>query len=151
MTDMYQVTAEAVFATVDTMVGKTRIIVYKGGLLAADAPEIGHLLASNMVQKVSSGDDTLSTGLNADGGLGEATPADEAPPPPIHTPADMVAVDAETERRRAEARAKLPADGSAPDGRAAEEVWVEFAVLQGLDRTEAEKAGKAELRRALGR
>lgn len=151
MTDMYQVTAEAVFATVDTVVGKTRIIVYKGGLLAADAPEIEHLVASNMVQRVTVGDAAVSTGLNADGGLGEATPPEEPPAPPIHTPADMAAVDAETERRRAEARAKLPVDGSAPDGRAGEEVWVEYAVTQGLDRDEATKAGKAELRKALGK
>lgn len=56
----------------------------------------------------------------------------------------------EAEVRRAAARDKLATlKGSAPDGRAAEDVWVEYAVSKGLDRAEAEKAGKDELRKTL--
>ncbi len=64
---------------------------------------------------------------------------------------DSKDADAAAEAKRADARAKLPADGSAPDGRASEAVWVEYAVAQGLDRAEAEKAGKEELRKLLSK
>jgi hypothetical protein len=56
---------------------------------------------------------------------------------------------ADADKRRAEAKAKLPADGSAPDGRASKDVWVEYAVSKGMDRDEAEKADKADLVAAL--
>ncbi len=68
---------------------------------------------------------------------------------PLKPPTDESGADVEVERKRAEAKAKLPVDGSAPDGRASEAVWVEYAVTQGLDRSEAEKAGKDELRKLL--
>lgn len=58
-------------------------------------------------------------------------------------------VDPAVESARAAARAKLPADGSPPHGNASHEVWVEFAVAQGMDRAEAEKATSDELRDAL--
>jgi hypothetical protein len=57
--------------------------------------------------------------------------------------------DAKREQARADAKAKLPADGSAPDGRAGKDVWVEYAVSKGMDRDEAEKADKADLVAAL--
>lgn len=57
--------------------------------------------------------------------------------------------DPEVEAKRAAARAKLPGDGSAPDGRAGEDVWREYAVKQGMDRVEVEKASKADLVGAL--
>lgn len=66
----------------------------------------------------------------------------------VNTEAEKVA-DPELEERRAEARSKLADMGGVPDGRSSEAVWVEYAVLRGLDRTEAEKAGKDELRKVL--
>jgi hypothetical protein len=62
---------------------------------------------------------------------------------------DVESGQAEIDRRREAAKAKLPADGSAPDGRAGHEVWVEFAVARGLDRDEATKASKDDLKSAL--
>jgi len=139
----YQVTADCVYATVDTVTGKAKTLLYRGAFVSPDAPELRHLLDSKMVAKV--GDDA-GFGLNAEGGLGEATtPA--TGPTSVVSPSPLTAEDQETERKRAEARAKLPTDGSTPDGRASNEVWVEYAVSQGVDRTEAEKASKDDLRR----
>ncbi len=59
--------------------------------------------------------------------------------------------DAEAERKQAEAQAKLKRndDGTyvAPHANAGEDVWVEYAVTQGLDRGEATAAGKDELKK----
>lgn len=147
MADVYQVTAEAVLATVDTVNGRMKTLLMRGALLPGSTPELKHLLDVGMVEKV--GDDA-GTGLNAEGGLGAAeTPA--VGPTSVVSSTPLTPEQQELEAKRAEARAKLPADGSAPDGRAAEAVWVEYAVLQGLDRAEAEKAGKEELRKALAK
>lgn len=51
----------------------------------------------------------------------------------------------EEQQARSSAAAKLPEDGSAPDGRAGKDVWVEYLVRKGYDRGEAEKQDKAEL------
>ncbi len=145
MADMYQVTAEAVLATVDTATGKVKALLYKGAMLSGDAPELKHLLDSNMVAKVGA---DVSTGLNAEGGLGPA----ERPtvgPDSVVAAAPLTPEQEETNRRQADAKSQLPADGSAPDGRASDAVWVEYAVARGMDRDEATKAGKAEIRKAL--
>lgn len=67
-----------------------------------------------------------------------------------NTPANPVS-DPGAEAKQAEARSKLPVDGSAPHANAGEDVWIEYAVKQGLDRTEAAKAGKAELKKVLAK
>ncbi len=151
---MYQVTAEAVLATVDTQFGRMKTLLYKGAMLPASTPELRHLLDSNMVAEV--GDDA-GVGLNAEGGLGPAeSPADG--PDSVVSPrartaeeleADRVAAAeaGEVERKRADAKAKLPADGSAPDGRSSDAVLVEYLVGRGYDRTEVEKASSPELRK----
>lgn len=53
----------------------------------------------------------------------------------------------EQETRRAEARRQLSADGSAPDGRKGDAVFVEYLVNKGYDRAEVEKASSGDLRR----
>ncbi len=141
MTDMYQVTADCAYVTVDTMSGRAKTLAYRGALIPADAPELKHLLNSGMVEKVGGG---TGPGLNADGGLGPAQPA------PAVSDAGTSDGDPD-EARRADARQKLAELGGAPDGRSSEAVWVEYAVQQGLDRAEAEKAGKAELMATLKR
>ncbi len=146
---MYQVTAEAVLATVDTQFGRMKTLMYKGAILPGSTPELRHLLDSKMV--AACGDDT-STGLNAEGGLGEATTPTDAPGSvvsPRAATAEEIAEQAKVDAAREAARAKLPSDGSAPDGRASAEVWVEYAVAKGMDRGEAEKAGKDEIRKVL--
>ncbi len=145
MTDMYQVTADCAYVTVDTLSGKTKTLAYRGALIPGDAPELKHLLDSNMVTKVG-GD--AGPGVNADGGRGPAQPPDT--PAAATTDAGTDAGDPD-EQRRADARAKLAELGGTPDGRSSEAVWVEYAVTQGLDRAEAEKVGKDELRKVLAR
>jgi hypothetical protein len=54
--------------------------------------------------------------------------------------------DRETEARRAAARAKLPADGSLPDGRASKDVWVEWLAGRGYAYDELVKQEPAELK-----
>lgn len=46
---------------------------------------------------------------------------------------------------RAAAAAKLPTDGSAPDGRASQQVWVEYLAKRGYDYAELSKQDKSEL------
>jgi hypothetical protein len=73
--------------------------------------------------------------------------ASDPPPPGDGSRPGQAATDVEA--KRAAARAKLPTDGSAPDGRLGQDVWVEYAVSKGMDRAEAEKASKADLVAAL--
>lgn len=51
-----------------------------------------------------------------------------------------------TEAKREAARAKLPEDGSAPDGRASQEVWAEFMVTQGSAYEDVKGVSKQELK-----
>ncbi len=159
MTTIYQITAECAYVTTDTATGRAKTLLYKGAFVPEGAPELKHLLDSGMVAKVG-GDD--ETGINALGGLGVAESDQGAAGSVVSStpdtgntqpffdpdaPAVREAEDAKVEKQRAAAREKLPADGSAPDGRAAEAVWVEYAVKQGFDYAEASKAGKAELQK----
>lgn len=50
------------------------------------------------------------------------------------------------EAARAAAREKLPTDGSAPDGRAGKQVWVEYAVAKGYDRATVEASDRDEIK-----
>ncbi len=110
----------------------------------------------------------VGTVVTADGALADRLLADGwAPtegysPPPVPVPvlrdptpaaatspadpqvAQVAPVEALTAEQEA-ARAKLPADGSAPAEYAAKAVWVEFAVRNGVDRASAEAATKAAL------
>jgi hypothetical protein len=70
----------------------------------------------------------------------EATKSDDDPA------AAATAVAAEVEARREAARAKLPADGSAPHHNAGEDVWREYAVVKGYDRDTVEKSSKEDLK-----
>lgn len=53
--------------------------------------------------------------------------------------------DSETAKRRAEAKAKLPEDGSAPKGTAGKDVLVEYLVVKGYAFAELVKHDKSEL------
>ncbi len=135
----YQVVAEAAHVTTE---GGLRLI-YKGSFVPDDcAPErVKHLLDAGLIKEV---------GKAADAEL--APNAAVVPEEFATTGGDRVEPEsgaAETDRKREAAKAKLPADGSAPDGRASHEVWVEYAVSKGLDRSEAEKASKEDLKQAL--
>lgn len=55
--------------------------------------------------------------------------------------------DADVVKARAAAKAKLPPDGSAPDGRASKDVFVEYLAGKGYDYAELSKQDKAELQK----
>jgi hypothetical protein len=150
--DRYQITADCAYVTVQTLTGTAVALGYRGAFVSPDDPKLQHLLDSGMVAKV---DDGASIGVNAEGTTGPAeTPAagptsvvsavpytDEQ----LKANADKAAADA----KREAAKAKLPADGSAPHQNASEDVWVAYAVSKGLDEAESKKAGKAEIIKAL--
>ena len=66
----------------------------------------------------------------------------------VNTEAEKVE-DPEVEARRTAARQKLTEAGGVPDGRMSKDVWIEYAVAEGMDRDEAERADKADLVAAL--
>jgi hypothetical protein len=149
MSGMLQLTAECAYVTVEGPVGRAKTLLYKGAVFPASAPEAEHLTTSKMC--VPFGDDG-DVGLNAEGGLGPAETDASLPGSVVAVVSaapDVVSPD-EAERRAA-AVAKLDEAGGVPDGRHGEDVWVEYAVRQGLDRDEARRAGKEELRKALAK
>lgn len=135
----YQVVAEAAHVTTT---GGLKLL-YKGAIVPddCDPKRVKHLLDTGLIAEV---------GKAADAEL--APNAAVVPDEFATTGGEQPAVEsgqAELDRRREAARAKLPSDGSAPDGRASHEVWVEYAVARSLSREEAEKASKDDLRKAL--
>jgi hypothetical protein len=158
----YQVIGECAHVTTVGLGGVSAMtLLYKGAFLpeGVDQARIRHLLDSKLIAEVGDAPiapnaaveqpnpDTEDNDGDGDAGDGvHPVVTDEQRQQQAKASADADAA----ERRRAEARAKLPADGSAPDGRASFETWVEYAVVQGMDRSEVEKASKEELRRALG-
>lgn len=153
----YQIVAECAHVTVDTPQGPTVMLLYKGAVISDSAPQLRHLLDNGFVVKVG-GDETGgldSAGIPAGAYDAEVpsglttTPVEKTEEQKrVEAEADAKAkADAEVAERRAAAQAKLPADGSAPHANAGEPVWVEYAVKQGVDRNEAQAAGKEELRK----
>ncbi len=166
MADQYQVVGECAHVNVTGIGGVQAVqLLYKGAFLpeGVDPARLKHLVDSGLVGKVDGepiapnaaieqnpntgeslvgtsshgqGDGSEGDGLNA--GLSEEQrqaqrkAADEA---------------AALEQKRAAAKAKLPADGSVPDGRAADAVFVEYLVARGYSRDEVEKASSADLKK----
>lgn len=132
--------------------------LYRGGVVdprSVDPDDRARLIAEGYLELVErSGEGWKLAQDTADGekgdpvSVGDAGLRDPNEPDPgvVNTPTTPLE-NPEAETRRAEARAKLPADGSAPHANAGEPVWVEYAVKEGVDRAEAEKAGKDELRK----
>ncbi len=146
MTDRYQVVGECAHVVVTDPSGVSAMnLLYKGAFLpdGVDEVRLKHLLDSRLVAKVGEVALAPNAAVAQDGNVGIPPMAPEAP-----DEGNAGAGDGLTDEQRA-AKAKLPADGSAPDGRASEAVWVEYAVSKGLDRGEATKAGREELRKAL--
>jgi hypothetical protein len=59
--------------------------------------------------------------------------------------ADKAKADADLAEKRAAAKAKLPADGSAPDGRLGQPVWVEYLVSKGSNYDDVQSVDKDQL------
>jgi hypothetical protein len=158
----YQVVSECAHVTLDTPYGRSVVLLMKGAMVPADAPELERLVEDGFVAKVGS-DET--GGVDASGRPAGAYDAD-VPEGLTTTPVEKSAeqrkadaeaadnakaadakakADAELAERRAAAKAKLPTDGSAPDGRAAQAVWVEYLAGRGGNYDDLAKAEKDEL------
>jgi hypothetical protein len=142
--ELLQIVGECAYVSQNTATGRAKVLLYKGSVVSADVPEAEHLLASGLVARLGNraavGVDAAGEPLVDPATAGTGTPAADNPD---------VKADAEAAAKREAARAKLPTGGSPPDGRAGQDVWVEYAVAQGMDRAEAEKASKADLTSAL--
>lgn len=149
----YQITADCAYITVQTATGTMTSLGFRGAPVSPDDPKLQHLLDSKMVAEVGG---NASVGLNAEGGVGPAEtpaigPTNVVSAVPLTDEQAKEAADkAAAEAKQAAVKAKLPSDGSAPHANAPEAVWVEYAVVRGMDRGEAAKAGKEEIRKALG-
>lgn len=162
----YQVVAECAFATVNTVQGRFQTLLYKGALVPDDAPELERLIGSGHVAKVG---DEVTGGVNADGvpdgGL-DGSVHEGLTTTPVEKSEEQVKAEreaaeksakeragrekadaeaAELAEKRAAAKAKLPADKSAPDGRASQAVWVEYLVSKGSRYEDVKDADKDEL------
>jgi hypothetical protein len=159
--DIYQIVGECAYVSNDTPSGRTRILMYKGALVPPNAPELQHLLSTGLVVKVG-GEET--GGVNADGittveaeqldddvtrrdsdGVLTSPASSGEPNTGLTTSTTGSTAGDSTDAKRAAARAKLPDDGSAPDGRASKDVWVEYHVIQGGNYDDLVKQDKAEL------
>jgi hypothetical protein len=139
----YQVVGECAHVVVTDLSGVSSMtLLYKGAFLPDNVEEkrLQHLLDTRLVAEVVDEPIAPNAALDQDPAVGI---------PPLVQPAS--GVDPDEQARRDEAAAKLDDMGGIPDGRSSEAVWVEYAVRQGLDRDEARKAGKEELRKALAK
>jgi hypothetical protein len=153
-TTRYQIIAECAYAKVADAGGVSWRLFEKGALIPANTPNLDHLLKNGYVAKVG---DEETGGLDASGVPAGAAGIDVPPGitttpaggsvvganPNAPTEADKAAV--ELAERRAAAKAKLPEDGSAPDGRAGKDVHVEYLAARGYDYDELSKQDKAEI------
>jgi hypothetical protein len=152
-------------AAFDTMTsdGPKRITFYRGQPVPEDATDaaIAHNLSVNLIAEVPGSE---PVGVDAAGAAvtGDDRAGDEGGQPgePFAT-ANTVTEEQATERnifagqqagadldaKRAAARAKLPADGSEPDGRASQAVWVEYLVASGSRYEDVKDAPKQELQK----
>ncbi|GAB7053120.1 hypothetical protein [Catenuloplanes indicus] len=151
----FQVIAECAYAKIADAAGVSWRLFEKGALIPANTPNLDHLLRNHYVAKVG---EKATGGLNADGFPSGAEDV-EVPEGITTTPSggqsvganpngpasDAEKAAAEVAERRAAARAKLPADGAAPDGRAGKDVHVEYLVGKGYDYDELVKQDKADL------
>lgn len=149
----------AVFDTA-TDSGRMRVTFYRGAQVPADVkPEqIEHNLSVGLIAEVPgsepAGIDTAGAVVVGDERLGGGKPGEEfagANTPQSQSDEDKAATakakaDADLAEKRAEAQAKLPEDGSAPDGRASREVRIEWLAKQGHDYDELVKTDDAALK-----
>jgi hypothetical protein len=161
-TKRYQVVSAAVIVPVDRGDGPVIHTLYRGMVFDGDPTNtrVAHNAESGYIVEIGAdavaGVDAAGTPLVDDKPtVGDGNPGDPVPmfDPGVvneqaHQPVVAAKPDtgADVDAKRQAAAAKLPADGSAPDGRAAHEVWVEYAVRKGYDRETVEKSSKDDIR-----
>ncbi len=149
MTDKrYQVIGECAHVVVTDVSGVSAMnLLYKGAFLpdGVDEARLRHLLGSGLVAEAGEVPIAPNAAVDQDPTVG-IPPVESGSPTGTGEGGDVVP---ELTAEQRAAKAKLPADGSAPHHNAGHDVWVEYAVTQGLDRGEASKVSKDELRKAL--
>jgi hypothetical protein len=134
MGKQYRVVAAAAMVTQHTVNGPMKMLRYAGDIIqeGITEAEIAHNVAGGFIREVG-GDEpddgesldlgpatgTEGNGQAADIGAGSGESGEGG------------AVGSESDQARADARSKLPADGSAPSKAASTAVWVEYAVAKG--------------------
>lgn len=146
----YQVLSAAVVVPVATADGTVLQTLYRGSVLEADPTDLkvkhnadaGYI--TEIGEKAVAGVDNSGTPLVDDKPtVGDGNPGD---PAALNDPGVVNDEAHQVSARRQAAAAKLPADGSAPDGRASEDVWREYAVAKGYDRTAVEGSSRDEIK-----
>jgi hypothetical protein len=148
----YRVVGHYVTAKIMSVDGPMVTGFNKGMILpyGVDPASIKHLLGVKLIEPFGDmPEPTVDVDPVVDTLVPEPEPEAEEPPARSNTPTPptetIPIVDDEAETRRAEARAKLPTDGTLPTRRHGQQVWVEAAVLRGYDRAAVEADTKDEL------
>jgi len=143
----YQVLSACVIVPVVTNDGTEMIqTVYSPGSFEADPqhPRIVHNVDSGYIAEIG---EKAATGTDAAGAVmlddKRVDGADPGAPVVLNDPG----VVNEQQQARSAAAAKLPEDGSAPDGRASQAVWVEYLARQGYNYDDLAGQDKAELQK----
>lgn len=152
MSGRYQVVGAVAVLTQDGLTGPTKLHLHRGAVVGPGMTEAerAHHLDIGLIREIGGG----PAGVTADGDLvvDPPTGADAS----SETPTDAEVVDIgpddslagsgpDADAKREAARAKLPPNGALPDGRAGQQVWVEYAVAQGYDRAAMEAAAKTDI------
>jgi hypothetical protein len=143
MRPKYRVVGHYATVKTATMNGPTVVGLLKGALLPPDVEQatIDHLLDVGLILPLPGAVEQIGPGWDApDPGSNSKEPVT-----PDTTGSGANTSDDDLEKRRAEARAKLPTDGSAPKRTHGQPVWVEYAVREGYDRAQVEAATRDEL------
>jgi hypothetical protein len=157
----YQVVGPIAYATTDTARGPTKLAYYRGSLLpeGTKPTQIEHLMSVGLIEPWAATPSAVATepvqpaGASDPAAAGAVVTGVEAGDGPAVVqddttgdsgPAEQGDGD-DVEAKRADARAKLPADGSKPDGRAGQAVWAEWLVSKGYDYGQVARADKKEL------
>ncbi len=159
MGDRYQVIGECAHVVIRDVSGVSAMtLLYKGAPIPDGVEEarLKHLVDSGLVAKVEDVPLAPNAAIEQDPKVGIPTSKPEGDdsgkgdgvhPTVTEEQRQAQRESAETEQKRADARAQLPTDGSAPDGRKSDAVFVEYLVGRGYDRAEVEKASGGDLRR----
>jgi len=149
----YQVIGECAHVVVTDHSGVSAVnLLYKGAFLpnGVDTDRLQHLLTTGLVAEVGEGEEIAPNASVVQDPTVGIPPQQPTGPSDDSKTDDSTGRTAELTAEQQAARAKLPADGSAPHHNAGADVWIEYAVAQGLSREEASKVTKEELRKALG-